>query len=246
VRAVNVPRANLIVTGYGPKGSGKSALLSDLWVRPAPRVVTLDQTGEAAETYPDATTTTRGLPALLDALRVCASLGTWHVLAALDDAEVPKFFGKLVPPFASSAPSLCAALGGMAIECGEVDMIARTGKTPDEVLSAWRRGRHVGLSLLCATQRPASAARDVSAQADVLFAFQTSETRDVKFIADMLSPEVGEIVRRLPRFHFALYPRREQKVWICDEKRVPYRCLTLDGADAAVAADAIAPNAIAE
>lgn len=225
------PIGNLIVTGYGPKGSGKSKLLSDLWVRPAPRVLTLDQTGEASRTYPDATVSTRGLKDTLDALRVCARLGTWHVLAALNDKDVAPLFDRLVPEFGADRPSLADALGGLAVECGEVDMIAPNAGCPPEVLSAWRRGRHVGLSLLCATQRPASCARDVSAQADVLFSFQTSETRDVRFIADMLSPEVGEIVRRLPRYHFVLYPRREQRVYVCDELRNVYRVLSLDGAD---------------
>lgn len=225
---MSAPRRNAIVTVYGPKGSGKSRFLSDLVAR-VPRVLTLDITGEAREVYPSALGPFFGLRDTLAALHRAAHFPGWHVIAALDDAEVPALFARLVPRYDGRTRPLAAALGGIAVECGEVDMIAPSGRTPPEVLSAWRRGRHAGLSLFTATQRPAAAARDVSAQADVIASFQVSEPRDVAFIADMMGSAAAEAVQTLPPYHAAVYTRRLAAVALLDENRRAYRWLSLRG-----------------
>lgn len=237
---MTLARQNLIVTGYGPKGSGKSRFLRDMFVRQAPRVISLDVTGEGRESYPEALGPFFGLARVLDGVRAAARWEAaqraagrpagWHILAAIDDREIPRFFRMLAPPFDGQSVSLARALGGVAIECGEVDHIAPNGSADPEVVAAWRRGRHHALSLLTATQRPASCARDVSAQADVLFSFQTSEPRDVAFLADTFGKPTAEVIRNLPRYHAAVYVRERQRVLLLDENRKTYEERDLSGA----------------
>jgi hypothetical protein len=226
-------RANTIVFGCGRKGSGKTTLLHERFIDHVPRVISLDVTGETTERFPDAVTcyTT---DEVLGALTRAAALGAtrWHIAAILEPADVSRLFGLLAPPLSrDGAPSLSRVWGGIAVECSECDVIAPVSGAPPNVLTAFRRGRHHLLSLYMATQRPATCARDVTALADVIFAFAQTEPRDVAWLAGAISTPIADIVRQLPRYHCVYYTREDGCVYVCDEHRVPYRVLDTGGAE---------------
>jgi hypothetical protein len=215
---------SLRLTCYGPSGTGKSHFLSTV-VRRAPRVVTLDMTGEGRTTYPDAIGPFFGLRDVCRAVQTAANLSdAWHIIAAMDEREIPQFFRMLVPRFDGRSVSLAEALGGVAVESGEVDMIAPNAGSDPDVLGAWQRGRHFGLSLLTAVQRPASAARIVSAQAQWLAAFVMTEPRDTAFLGAYMGDVAAGIVEELPRYHCALYERDAARVFVLDQNRRAYAC----------------------
>jgi len=223
-------RRNLIVFGCGRKGSGKSTLLHERFVRPSPRIISLDVTGETREQFPDAIECA-GLDAVRRALRVAAEKGKrrWHLAASLEPGEVRTLFAMLAPALGAGARSLSRDFGGIAVECGECDLIAPVSGAAPDVLSAWRRGRHHLLSLFMATQRPATCARDLTAQADVIFAFAQTEPRDVDFIARTISGPVADIVRHLPAYHCVYYTRDDGRVYVCDARRRVLRTLNTSG-----------------
>lgn len=199
-------RRNRIVAGFGRKGTGKTQLLWDVFTSHCPRLLTFDSLNETGEL--DATAVyTVGLDATTRALRRAVNFDSWHIAAALDIEDVAFLFGKLAPPLGSSQ-SLSLALGGIAVQCGEVDTIAPNGSAPVEVVNALRRGRHYCLDFYIATQRPASCARDVSAQADEIFCFAQGEPRDVDFIARTISATVADRVQQLREYEYIHYDRR--------------------------------------
>lgn len=224
-------RANVIVFGCGRKGSGKTTLLHERFVDASPRVISLDVTGETVERFPHAIPC-YSIEEIMHALTRAAEVRAtrWHLAAILEPYDVSRLFGLLAPiPTRDGPPSLARAWGGVAVECGECDIIAPVSGAMPNVLSAFRRGRHHMLSLFMATQRPATCARDVTAQADVIFAFAQTEPRDIDWLARTISTPVADLVRGLPRFHCVYYTRDTGRVYVCDERRTPYRVLDTAG-----------------
>lgn len=190
-------RRNTIVFSCGRKASGKSQLLHDLFSSRAERVLTIDNLGESKERDPD-TVEAFGWPALMHALRAASRFPRWHIATSIEPDDLRELFTMICPPLGSPKErSLSVAFGGMAVECNEAYDIAPNGRTPDEVLAAWRRGRHYGLDLFMATQRPASVARELTALADLVFAFAQREPADIDYLAKQLSPAVAAQVREL-------------------------------------------------
>lgn len=228
-------RVNTIAFVCGVKGSGKSQLLADLFVRPTPRVLTLEFTRwEAATRNPDAIRTI-GLAHTFRALEVCAPHARWHIVAALEEEEVPDLFELLCPPLTSGSDGYSVQVGGMAVECSECDLIAPTSATPRAIRSAFKRGRHYGLSLYMATQRPHECARIVTSQADHIVSFQQFEPLDLDYLGQAMSRAVAAQVPQLPRYWCVWYERTSGKVFVKDAERRTRRVLTLYGQDATTA-----------
>jgi hypothetical protein len=207
-------RKNVKAFVCGPSGSGKSELLADMFTSKAPRVLTLDATGESGLRNPDSVVVF-GLAELLDAFDAAADFPRWNIVASLDDDEYEALFDLLVPKHAAGVVGLSELYGGMAIECGECDVIAPNGQTPKAIKAAWKRGRHVCLSLLMGTQRPAECDRIVTSQANYIAAFPTAEPRDLAFLSQAMGAAVAERVGRLPQYHFALMEVGNPHVLLC-------------------------------
>lgn len=205
-------RRNTITTVVGRKGSGKSRLLSSVYVREHNRVITLDQTGEARETYPHAIEAF-GLKSVYETIGELhfspfvnsPARRRWHVIAILDPDEAPALFDQLAPPYSSRRPSLSAALGGVCVESGEVDVIAPASGTDRRITNAIARGRHYALSMLFATQRPHQCARMLSSQSDHLVSFAMHEPRDLAWLANAGGQAFARTVRRLPKYWHVRY-----------------------------------------
>jgi len=212
-------RQNLIVLGVGRKGSGKSRLLMRRYVPHFPRMLTLDQTGEAREAYPHAIEA-RGLVNVYNAIRelhVASDGKGWHVIAVLDVYEVEALFARLAPPYAGGKPSLSVTLGGVCVECSEVDVIAPANGTAQSITDAIARGRHYRLSLLLATQRPHQCSRMLSSQADEIFSFRMHEPRDLAWLRQGCGAVFARTVTRLVRYHYAHYDSETGEVTHVDD-----------------------------
>ncbi len=212
-------RANVIAFACGMKGSGKSYWLRERFVLRAPRVIHIDPNGDYLDD--PGVMVVSGYDGLLTAMRAFAATGTrtWRVAVSLDDpAEIAALFDLVAPRADFGRGSLARALGGLAIECGECDVIAPNGQTPPAVASAWRRGRHHQLDLYMATQRPAACDRLLTSQADVVACFALDEPRDVDWCAQKFGrPGAAEVVK-LPNYWHVEKRRGERDLLVVDPK----------------------------
>lgn len=219
-------RRNRIVAVVGKKGSGKSFLLDGVFVAQHDRVITIDQTGEAAEAHPGALYA-RGLVNTYNAIgelhaqawRGDDGPGRWHLITALDVPEVLALFDRLAPSFSDNRRSLSVVLGGVCVQCDEIDVIAPASGTAPEFTQAIARGRHHRLSLLLATRRPAECSRMISSQADMLVSFAMHEPRDVRWLRDSGGEAFAAAVRHLPRYSCAVLYTDTGTVEVWDRNR---------------------------
>lgn len=167
----------------GQSGSGKSTRAWDLYLRRFPRRLLLDMTGEY-EAKADHIADTVG--AVVDGIRALAHRGRWTVTAALDASDLPDLVGWLLPvPTLHASPVL--AVGGAVLLVDEVDLLAPPGTASEAVRTLYRRSRHVGLSVVSTTQRPANVSREVSAQSTQALALALSEPRDIDYVATLMA-----------------------------------------------------------
>lgn len=178
-------RVNYLEFACGRKGEGKSHLLARRAAR-FPRCITLDYADEyfgagngAHEcfTYTDC----------LNALELLAAQSRWRIVANLPTDDTAKLCA-LLSPVGRPRSGVAAALGGVLVECGEVEYIAGHSAKP-EVLELIHRGRHSRVSMVFGTRRPRDVHRLVTSQADVISCFRQQEPRDVEYLASV----IGEI-----------------------------------------------------
>lgn len=207
-------RTNRVVTVTGRRGSGKSVLIAKRIIPTFPRVVTVDWTGEARETYPHATEV-YGLAETVDALqeahereRTEQGPGRWHLIVVCDPGDVGKLCTMLAPRYdGGRTPTLAAVVGGVVLECHEMDVIAPVsgaGSAP-QVADAIARGRHARLSFVCAAQRPAQVLRLLTSQSDAIYAFRTHEPRDLAWLRQAGGELFADTARELRRYEAARY-----------------------------------------
>lgn len=228
---INAPEApapppHEIVLSVGRTGSGKTRILSRVYGPRHARRITIDAVGEGATLYPDAV---EGF-GLQDCLRLLAAWGEddverWHLVAVLSPAETAELMRALVPVYAPDAASLARDLGGVCVECFEIDTYLPVSGAGAGVVAAWTtafaRGRHVGCSILAATQRPHQCARIVSSQASRLIAFSTHEPRDLKFLRDVGGTRFAAIAQSgLKPFESVHYDARAGSVEVFDRSYI--------------------------
>lgn len=185
---------NTIVTVTGRKGSGKSALLA-WWASQFPRRLVLDFTGEHKGDVP-APLVAWGLAATVKLLRRLAGLERWHIVAQLEPGDVPRLLAHLMPMGAQQSPAL--AMGGLVIECGELNEIAPNHSgIRREVAAMFTRGRHHRVSVLGAARTATELHKITTSQADVICAFRQHQEADVKRIGELMGQRAIPAVRSL-------------------------------------------------
>lgn len=200
-----------IITVIGRTGSGKTQLIaSELGPRHARRI-TFDLTGECSDLYPLAHRAI-GLAKVYDALARwgAARCDRWHLVAVLTHEEIGRLMWALCPLYDGNSVSLAELWGGVCIEAFEVDRVmpvSRTGgATRDAFANAYARGRHVGLSLLCATQRPHQCDRIITSQSHYVMTFAMHEPNDVKWLREVGGRWFGEVAQNgLAQYESAWY-----------------------------------------
>lgn len=189
-----------IVTVVGRTGSGKTQLIAKYIGPRHARRITLDLVGECAALYPSAASA-RSLAAVLRLLRAYHehNVTRWHIVAALDVKEIGQLVRLLCPTGADANTSLAAAWGGMALEIFELDLVAPVDRsepaTREAIRTAYARGRHFGLSILAATQRPHMIDRIATAQSSHVVTFQMHEPADLSWLEKVGTKRFAEIAR---------------------------------------------------
>lgn len=177
----------------GRTQSGKTEWLWRRYLRRVPRLLIVDTIGEwsakarRGEGPTDARHTV-GVDETLAAMRELASVDQWRIIADLDREELVELANVLAPRRIEASP--VPALGGMAIYLDEVDLLVPLGDS--RLGGLWRRGRHVGLSVYSATQRPSSVNKEVSAMVDVYAVLPLDEVRDVQYLRQRFGREKAD------------------------------------------------------
>lgn len=203
VELVNDAR-NFICVVTGRKGSGKSRVLGS-YARRFPRRVILDFTGEH-EREPGARVgyTLRQCAVALAAAR--ASGQRWTVVCALDPRDVPALLAALMPLGMHGGESFARAVGGLVVECGEINEIAvNHAGIAREVSAMFTRGRHHWLSVLAAARTSTEMHKIVTSQADVVCAFRQHQARDVARIGELMGERAIPALRDLAPYEYLRY-----------------------------------------
>lgn len=174
----------------GISGAGKSTAGWRIWLQPAPRHLLIDYTGEWAR-HAHVTTYTPG--ATVDAIRRLAHQGRWTIAAALDpDDDLPELVQWMVPlPDLTRSP--IRTLGGVTMLLDEVDVAAPPGSLRPHIRTLFRRSRHVGLSLVTATQRPEAVSREVTSQSQDVLAMMVVERAAYDYLRAVAQIDPGTL-----------------------------------------------------
>lgn len=177
----------------GATGSGKSYFLRRVLLPKERRAIVLDFTGdfytnrrelgpdaEVAETWEDVR---RILP------RLAARRDRWRLLTFVTREECASLARALLPDRLHSGASVSRALGGVALVCDELNQFA-PHSADEAILNLWRRGRHVGLSLLGASQSPTEVHPVVRGMSRFLVLFHLHEPNALAYFAKMIPPNV--------------------------------------------------------
>jgi hypothetical protein len=189
-----------IVTVVGRTGSGKTRLLATHVGPRHRRRISVDLTGECEALYPHAYRAT-SLAKFYRALKVWndQDVNDWHVVVVLDHAHLAQLVWSLCPRYDGKTRGLASAWGGVALEVFEVDVLMPVNGSGGGVGLAMRnacaRGRHEGLSLLCATQRPHQCDRILTSQSHVVASFAMHEPSDTKWLKDVGGARFAAIAR---------------------------------------------------
>lgn len=179
----------------GATGSGKSFFLRRVLLPLERRAIILDTTGDfianrrdleasgtvaVAETWDDVVAT---LP------RLAAARDRWRLVTFLSQAECVELAGALLPERLFTGKSVARALGGCALVCDELSQFA-PHNADEKILNLWRRGRHVGLTILGASQAPADVSPVVRGMSRYLVLFHLHEPNALGYFARMIPPAI--------------------------------------------------------
>lgn len=203
---------NFIAFVCGMKRSGKSHLLDSLAAR-FPRRIIFDFVGEYDGRFPDVKTCYT-LPDAVSALLRAAKRGDkWTVVCTLDNSEIVQLLAAI-----TGRSSWARTVGGVVIQCGEVDLIApNNAGIATEVRHIFQRGRHYGISALVATQRPRDVHRVVTAQSDIICAFRQHEPRDADYLGEVMRSDAVPLLRELRQYEYLRYFPNYGKLEIVDK-----------------------------
>lgn len=202
------------VFATGATGSGKTTALRRLCIDRAPRALILDVTGEWALS---ADRKAWGYDSLLEALAELrrARSRRWRIAAGgIEGAELSELI-ELLAPAGAPARGLAAGWGGLALVLDEVDTLAPPG-APADVRALWQRGRHAGLSIYAATQRPHACHRVVTSQSQVIIVCQTHEPRDVQYLRALLPPDAFDAARQLAPHYCLVFDTARRAATLLD------------------------------
>lgn len=125
----------------------------------------------------------------------------------------------IAPPISldEHAPGLqqhFAAVTQIVIACGrliyaidEVDRFSSAGFAPPGLEYLINQGRHVQVSLLGSSRRPAQVPRELTSQAHCFYIFRMTEPRDLSYLEEYIG---GDAARRLPQLDDYQFLRWEE------------------------------------
>ena len=102
--------------------------------------------------------------------------------------------------------------GNITLVVDEIDLYIPNGQPDEYLLNIIRYGRHKRIDLIGISQRPARVVRDLTAQADIICIFQSTENRDVDYLAGRIGRENADKIRGLNQFDYAVYSAYDGKI----------------------------------
>lgn len=203
----------------GATGSGKSHFLRRVLLPQERRAIILDFTGdfytnrrelgadvEVAETWEDVR---RILP------RLAARRDRWRLVTFMTRAECTLLARALLPDRLHSGASLSRGLGGVALVCDELNQFA-PHSADEEILNLWRRGRHVGLSLLGASQSPTEVHPVVRGMSRFLVLFHLHEPNALNYFAKMIPAHVLACHEQLGKYECLVWDAEARVGFVLD------------------------------
>lgn len=195
-------RVNYAEIASGLKGSGKSHLLARRAAR-FPRRLILDYADEFFDVYDDAFECL-SWPQMLQALRAAAHEKTWVIVASLMLEDVIKL-ANVLSPAGRPRSGYSYNVGGLIVECGEVELIAPNRGFHPAIAELVHRGRHSRTSMAWGTRRPRDVNRLVTSQADVISCFRQQETADIEYLASIIGVSAASRISTLAEHHHVQY-----------------------------------------
>lgn len=104
---------------------------------------------------------------------------------------------------------LVIATGQVIYAIDEIDRVCSAGWMPSGLSYLVNQGRHVQVSLVCSSRRPAQIARELTSQAHLFLLFKTTEPRDLKYLEEYLGSEAVGLLPRLPDYNFVQWEESE-------------------------------------
>jgi hypothetical protein len=174
---------------FARSGAGKTEYIKRVWLAKIPRLVIVDQTGEWRELAEQNGGVADGVDAVLAAIRANASKQRWRIVALLDKGQLEEL-AKILLPQGKIDRCPSRLLGGMALFLDEVDQVAPTNGS-DSIRSLFRRGRHAGLTIISASQRPGNVSKEVTSQSEFIAVLALHEANDVAYLEDVLGRQTA-------------------------------------------------------
>lgn len=202
----------------GATGTGKSHFLRNVLLPRERRAIVLDYTADfyahraelggevvVVESWSD----------VQKAARRLAHVDRWRMLAMLDSTDSARLASALLPDRLHTGASLSRALGGVALVCDELNQFA-AHSAPPAVLNLWRRGRHVGLTILGASQAPAEVAPVVRGMSRYLVLFAQHEPNALAYFARVMPEHVLARLQDAERFGCLVYDAERREGFLLD------------------------------
>lgn len=175
-----------VIAVFGARGTGKSAWIKQHPdVKAASRLLVWDYMHEYQQTAQPIS----NLSDTLQAMRLKA----WRVAYQVDHDKQTAAFEFLT--------SAARTLGNCTFLAEELAFVTQANKAPPAWRQATLLGRHSGMTIIGASQRPASVDKDFIACADVIHCGRLANERDAKAVATFLGCDWRELVN-LPDLHY--------------------------------------------
>lgn len=194
-------RAVVLATGLA--GYGKTTLIKALVSR-TPRVLIADATDDFADAV-DETFTSAGECARAVAERGPDMPFRFRILASLEGAALSAYLSKNAQPsvmdvLGPRAAAIAFQAGGCALVLDEIARWCTPNTLPPIFALLYSTSRHVNVSVLATTRRPAEIHPIVRSAADLVVAYRTTGMNDLAELRTRFGGAVDRL-KTLPLFH---------------------------------------------
>ena len=109
----------------------------------------------------------------------------------------------------AAVTQLVIACGSMIFAIDEVDRFTTASYAPPGLDYLINQGRHVQVSLVCTSRRPAQIPRELTSQAHQFFVFKNTEPGDLAYLQPYLGKEATDRLPTLDDYTFLLWEESE-------------------------------------
>lgn len=175
-----------VIGVFGARGTGKSAWIKqNPDVKAASRLLVWDYMHEYQQTAKPVYTLGKVLQAMRDK--------AWRIAYQVDHTKQEAAFDFLT--------NAARTLGNCTFLAEELAFVTQANRAPPAWRQATLLGRHTGMTIIGASQRPASVDKDFIACCDVIHCGRLANERDAKAVATFLGCDWRELVN-LPDLHY--------------------------------------------